>query len=295
MFEKKYVQESRPYRRDTINNNASVKNIYWGEVVSIDDPTEGGVIRARVPELDTQTPNQNIPLAYPLLPKYFHVYPQVGETVRIFIENPEYPQRSRFWMGSIVSQLQKIAFEGIETALNTTNVGRGRPEKAPSEFPEAQGVFPTIDQVALIGRNNTDIILKDSEVQIRAGKHEVDNVLKLNRENPSSINMVFEQIGSTNTRSSTIMLADKIAILSHDGDPKFKSTQFEQTDRDRVFSDGHPMVRGDILVRVLERIRQTIVNHVHPYPKLPADKSNSVPELEALDFNIILQENIVIN
>jgi hypothetical protein len=37
------------------------------------------------------------------------------------------------------------------------------------------------------------------------------------------------------------------------------------------------------------------MQHLHPYATLPADKSNSITDLEKIDFNAILQKNIVIN
>ena len=55
-FERKITQETNPYKRN-INVQKPVRNIYWGEVISIDDPTEGGRIKVRIPELDTKTPN----------------------------------------------------------------------------------------------------------------------------------------------------------------------------------------------------------------------------------------------
>jgi hypothetical protein len=83
-FERKITQTSDPYNR--VGNKATnVSNVYWGEVVSIEDNTDGGRIKVKIAELDTQTPNENLPYCYPLMPKFFHVYPKVGEVVRIII------------------------------------------------------------------------------------------------------------------------------------------------------------------------------------------------------------------
>ena len=84
-FDKPLLQTSDPYRREDTTTKVT-RTIYYGEVISIDDDTDGGRIKARVIGLDTQLTNDNLPWCYPMLPRYFHVYPQVGEIVRVFLE-----------------------------------------------------------------------------------------------------------------------------------------------------------------------------------------------------------------
>jgi hypothetical protein len=298
-YDRKTIQQTAPYSKVT-NNKEPIRNVYFGEVISTFDENEGGRIKVRIPDLDTNTEDQNLPDCYPLLPKFFHVFPVVGEIVRIFLEDTRYPQRGRLWQGSVISQLQNISFDPRITALNTTNVNLGNPATALSKIPSAQGVFPTQNEIALLGRNNADIILRNNETEIRAGKHIIDNVLERNTLNPSSLKLTIETVtgGTANepkTRSSQVMIADKIAILSHDGIPKFPAINIDSETRDRIFKEGHPMTRGDILARILEIFRDAIVQHVHPYPRLPADQTDIINDLENLDISSILQENIVIN
>jgi hypothetical protein len=292
-FDKKYSLISDPYKT-TGNKSKEIKNIYWGEVISIEDNLDGGRIKVRLPDLDNRILNENLPWAYPMLPKFFHLYPKVGEVVRVFIEDVKYPQRSRYWMGSIISQLQKVEFDSLYTALSTTNIQFSAPEKAISLYPDAEGVFPKKEDVALIGRVNTDVILKENDVEIRAGKHENNDVLKLNKTNPASVRLTYETTGET-TVSSQMIMADRIAIISHDGIPKYKAAQFTSDERQNVFDTGHPLGRGDVIVEALELLRKAIIQHIHGYPKLPADKSGVIIDLEKVDFSQILQRNIVIN
>lgn len=295
MIEKKRILQSDPYKRD-VNKQKEVRNVYWGEVVSIDDPTDGGRIKVRIGDLDNKTPNENLPFAYPLLPKHFHIYPQVGEVVRIILEDVNYPQRSRFWIGSVISQPQKIGYDNIYTALSTTNLAVTAPEKAPSTYPDAKGIYPNMEDIALIGRENTDLILRERDVELRAGKHNFDDNLTLNKKNPASVRLVFEQAtGSTETRSSVVTMADKIALITHDGIPKFKAAQIDETERNEIFTKGHPLGRGDVIVEALEILRKAIIQHMHPYSGVPADKSGIIIDLEKVDFTKILQRNIVIN
>lgn len=276
--------------------NVNNKTIFYGEVIIVDDENEGGRIKVKILGLDNDTFDENLPDCYPLLPKFFHIYPKVGEMVRVFIQDMKYPNRGRFWMGSIISQLQKIDFDSFYTALSTTNMALTRPEPAISTYPDAKGVFPEKEDIAIIGRVNTDIILRVNELELRAGKHEDDNILKLNKKNPASVKLTFEpSIDTGDYYSGTVIMSDKIALISHDGIPKFKAAGITAEDRDEIFKNGHPIARGDVLVYALNIIRDALVRHIHGYSGLPADKTKIILDLENLDFQTILQENIVVN
>lgn len=296
---KNYLQESKnPFGKDN-NNEDRIKNIYWGEVISIDDETDGGRIKVRIEGLDNKFENENLTYCYPLIPKFIHIYPQVGEIVRILIEDVRYPQRSRFWIGSVISQPQKIGFDNRYSALSTTNLRFSAPQTAPSKIPDAQGIYPTKNDIGILGKCNTDIIFRNKDVELRAGKHELNNNLKLNKKNPASLRLTFDVVtGSTSnptTISNNILMGDRIALISHDGIPKFKSHNLTLSDREKIFNEAHPIGRGDTIVEALELLRKAIIQHIHPYSNLPADKSGIVLDLEKINFDEILQKNIVIN
>ena len=294
-FDKPVIQTSNPYRK--IGNEINVsRTIYHGEVISVDDPTDGGRITVRIPDLDNQTANNDLPWCYPLIPKFFHMFPKVGEMVRVFIEDIKYPQKSRFWIGSIISQPQKINFDSVYTALSTTNMAMTIPEAAPSTHPDADGVYPNIEDIAIVGRVNTDIILKENEIDLRAGKHENGNLFKLNTKNPAEIFLNFEKNPeSSDFYSNSIIMSDKIALISHTGNPQVKATKLTPEDKANLFLDGHPIPRGDVLIEALDMMRKVIIGHVHGYSNMPADKEALINKLESIDFATILQKNIVIN
>ncbi len=291
MLEQKYIQTSNPYGRD-VNKENAIRNIYYGEVVSVKDDVEGGRIKVRIPDLDNKTVDDQLPFAYPAIPKFIHMYPQVGEVVRVFIEDVRYPQRGRHWMGSVISQLQKIGRDGYFTAMSTTNMGVSQPDKAPSTIPTSKGVFPDIEDIGLIGRDNTELLLKKKQVLLRVGRHKNDNILQLNRDNPATIQMDINENG---TRSSIIQLADKIALISHTGKPKLPAVEIGQEEIDKIFATAHPLGRGDLIVEALEKLRAAIMQHIHGYNGIPADKDLSITALEKIDFTTILQNNIRIN
>jgi len=295
-FDKPIIQTSKPNTQD---HAGLVRNrtIYYGEVMSIVDDTDGGRIKVRIPELDNRTADSDLPDCSPMHPKFFHVYPQVGEMVRVFVQDTNLPMRSRFWVGPIISQPQKIGFDSKYTALSTTELGLTRPSKAPSTYPNADGVYPTKTDVAILGKVNTDIILKENQVHLRAGKHDDGDVLTLNIKNPAHIGMVYEPLDGVNNEfySNTIIQSDKIALISHDGKPQFKAARMTAEDRARVFAEGHPIARSDVLIEALEVIRVALLTHIHPYPKTPVDKTAIIKKLEELQFELISQKNIVTN
>jgi hypothetical protein len=293
-FDKPVIQTSNPFKKEF--GYAPTRTIYYGEVISIDDSTDGGKIQVKIPDLDNRTNTIDLPWCYPLMPKFFHIYPQVGEMVRVFIEDIKFPQRSRFWLGSIISQPQKIGYDSIYTALSTTNIALTLPEPAPSTYPDADGVFPIKSDIAIVGKVNTDVILRINEVHIRAGKHENENILKLNTKNPAQISLVYEKEDNTEAYySNAIMMADKIAIISHSGNPQFKAARLKPEDRKRIFDEGHPIARADVLVQAMEIFRRALINHIHGYSNLPADKNSVIKDLESINLEAILQNNIVTN
>lgn len=295
-YDKPIIQTSNPNKVEHANIVRN-RTIYYGEVISIADETDGGRIKVRIPELDNRTSDEDLPWSYPLLPKFFHIYPQVTEMVRIFIEDTKFPERSRFWMGSIISQPQKIGYDSKFSSLSTTNLGVTSPERAPSTYPDADGVFPLKTDVAIVGKVNTDVILRLNEVHIRAGKHENGDILKLNTKNPASIDMVFEPVGGNENEyySNTVIMSDKIALITHNGNPQFKAARLTPEDRTRIFEEGHPIARADVLIEALEVIRVALINHIHGYSGLPADKTAVIKKLEELQFEQILQKNVVTN
>ena len=109
--------------------------------------------------------------------------------------------------------------------------------------------------------------------------------------------MVYEPIqGNTdNYYSNTIIQSDKIAIISHSGNPNFKAARLSAEDRKRIFENGHPIARADVLVDALEVLRQAILAHIHGYSGIPADKNDIINKLEKLQFELIMQKNIVTN
>lgn len=112
-----------------------------------------------------------------LLPYFFRQIPKVGEYVNLIYSNPRFMEENKFYVqGPITSPVFQYN-EKYQNAEQLTSTG-DRIKSAP-DIKDINGnyineryntVFPEPNDIAILGRLNTDIILKDNDVLIRAGK-----------------------------------------------------------------------------------------------------------------------------
>ena len=267
-------------------------NIYEGYVVSNQDDLDMGRIKVRTVIDDKfNIADENLPFCTPLQSRLFHIIPKNGEIVQVFLLDISKPFSLRYWMGPAISQPQFYKRELKLTALNNTDYGITNPSVAPSKIENAKGIYPEPEDIALLGRDNNDIILKDKEITFRVGKHLVNDELRLNRKNPGYINLRLSEDGEQTTIMS---VANKIGLMSHNGKRKFK-TILDEEEIERFFNESHPMLKGDLTLEVLKKIINAIVFHVHGGAGLPPAATNPINELLRLDLDRILSENIRIN
>lgn len=296
------------FKGNSINDkNRGISIISIGQVVSITDDTDGGRIKVRIKGIDEQLSNANLPYALPMIPKFFNVLPNVGETVLIFNFTSNNKFENRLWVGPFISQPQKLKNDPyFYSSTSLFDGGVVEPEKAPSVIPEAKGIYPNKTDVALQGRDNTDIILKPNEIVLRAGKFVINNNLEFNKTNPTYIQLKFNVITKSGTNNSkeerggvTNIVADKINLLSHNGNPRFNLTDQKSLITDEelnlILTKTHPLVYGDVLIDFINLVKTYISSHVHPYAGLPAVQTNNVKEI--LNFNLtnLVSQNIRIN
>lgn len=163
-----------------------------GEVVyvensgSLDFGTEvgGGRVKVRL-DSDGKTSDENLPWAFPLLPRTVQTTPKKGEGVFILTASAANPNSQRYYIGPIISQPQFFdncpydSNRGEATSLLSSSKPLSKkPLKSITKDKElTKGSFPDSEDVALIGRGQEDIILKyrnygggyRSEINLRAG------------------------------------------------------------------------------------------------------------------------------
>jgi hypothetical protein len=160
--------------------------------------------------------------------------------------------------------------------------------------------------VAINGRGNNDIILRNSEIYdevlFRVAKYNRKNNGILNLKNPGYISIVSynaKKVGSIGEDLTSInLVGDRINLISHKGSPtKGKPSKGDgiilnssepnkQIDLENI--NLHPSVYGDILWDVLKKLRIWVENHKHrgggvAYTE-PSKDVETVELLNSLDF-----------
>lgn len=118
------------------------------------------------------------PILYlPLLPFFISVRPKNDEYVHIIIQNKSFPTANQFYVSGVFSSPLSSQFEnslGASTFLASGDRNKRSPsiKNADGTFKkkDSKGVFPEIEDIAILGRFSTDLVLKDDEVLLRAGK-----------------------------------------------------------------------------------------------------------------------------
>jgi hypothetical protein len=264
-----------------------IKKIQLGVVSSIDDDYSMGRIKVFIPGQpevggDDGTPRENLPWCYPMIQKFFSSTPKVGEGVLIFTFDNQKTHSDRFYLGPIISQLDKLNFDPVSsTSLMPFSFTLVGPNVNPATIPALNGVFPRTDDIAIQGRDNTDIILRKDEILLRAGKF-VSSAKNENNPYPfefntttpgyiqikNNVSFTPSVVNNPDVGSAINIVANKINLLTHkDGAPRFnlanQENQLSDSEMLNILANAHPLPFGDILVQYLKLFKTAFLNHVH--------------------------------
>lgn len=185
-----------------MSDNNVGQQIFFGTCIDNEDPLMLGRVRVE-PEMLNQgalqassrtfdpnstDPNKNGPwsdvdpfIHLPLLPYFVNQVPKVGEKVMIFYYNNTMKTgRNKFYMISTFSSPTTIKFEDSNSSQTRLASGYGNStNKLPpiknqnGTFKNAnnKGVFAEPVDISINGRDSADMIIKESELLLRAGKH----------------------------------------------------------------------------------------------------------------------------
>ena len=287
--------------------------VKMAQVESVIDDADGLRIKARLNQ-DGNVSVNDLPYSFPLLPKSFQTVPKVGEGVLIFLSELGNNNSNRYYIGPIVSQPQFNSYDpymyGRGTAISLLQGASVSPLEKISNYDMTRGAYPNVNDVALVGRDTEDIILKEGEIDLRCGirgepaNHEslLGDVI-FNTHSPAYIQLKFKRgmsISKGLEADSIInLVADKINLISHKDKNYFNLTDQDELikndDLESIMKSLHQLPYGDILIDVLSKMIDAIVNHVHPYPGMPPCLDQYIMTLNSVDLNKILSENVRIS
>lgn len=274
--------------------------IIIGEVVSLNDPNGGERIKVRIRPNDNKILNDdNLPFAYPLLPKMFHVKPKLHETVFVILADDKDTYSQRFYIGPVISQqqfLNKQLFGAGSTSL--LNNSHFKPSQNVYEkikrvfspfssdngnYEECSKLLPKDEDISINGRKNCDIIIKDNDILLRSGVKLLKNSnIEFNSKNPAFLKLNFYENSLTyinkqkvieNISSIATLYADKINLIGSNGDPYYGITDAEKLLDDEamknILDTAHQLPYGDVLCDFLMAFLNMFNNHTHNYNNLP--------------------------
>lgn len=267
--------------------------IATARVINVYDEYDGDRIKVRLLPADQYKTDENLPYAFPILPKMFRVKPKVGEAVLIITPDDD-TRGQRFYFGPIVSQPQNMDYDDFVAGATTLLKGAIKtPSKAPSLNPVSEGCVPKDEEVCVYGRGNTDIVLGDRDVRIRAGVRNIvdeggEKQLRFNGKDAALLSLKYYDDGlktdEQTTKSRAVLAGTDIVLASTDGDPFFKMDDKEENISDEVFSEmlqkAHQLPYGDVLVDFLRMFIKMFKSHTHKYHNIPP-----CPDSESLKFD----------
>jgi hypothetical protein len=192
------------------------KLIYQGFVLNNQDPLMLGRIRALpIDEIesdilpDNWNPEKDIwterdPLIYlPLLPYYVSQVPKVDEYIHIFYYNKsQVADNTKFYIQGPITRPQNNFFEDWHNSESMLASGvflkQANQIKDPLSLEikgQAKGIYPEPGDNALLGRGTADVVVKENEVLIRAGKNVSTQTANFNIPTPR-LNRGFVQVSN---------------------------------------------------------------------------------------------------
>ena len=279
------------------------------KVISIDDDTDADRIKIRLYPEDNDKTLSEIDYAFPLLPKMFHVKPKVGEGVLVLLATTNDGNSQRYYIGPVISQDHRIYedpyFMGGDSFL------RGACKKfdvAPRMDAKQNGTLPNDEDIVIRGRKNSDIQITDNDVRLKSGVKIVDEndhyKISFNEKNPSYIKTKYHLNPLTDgTKSSTVIVGDKIALLSHNSEKNFNLTDRNEliTDEElnKVIASAYKLPYGEKLVEFLKVFVEAFTTHTHPFSMMPPNPAHTIElnskKLDMLDRETMLSDTIRIN
>jgi hypothetical protein len=305
-----------------------------GTVINNSDTYGGGRIQIRISD-DDILKNDELPWAFPLMPKHFYIIPKIGEACLVFSPTSGQSKKmiKRFYIGPIISQLDRLDKEQTMTARAFFDNALVDPSLNPQWDQNSIGIYPENgedareigENIGMLGRQNNDILLKDNELWIRVGKYKTANNKKVWSEHPGYIKMknykdfsqVYNRVNesgetdfSSSYKTTTAIVSDEIVLISSSPDVKgvdkytHHGGQYPVNDPKEMIDDetmlkiiqsAHRLPYGDVLVDFLDKMRSSFLHHTHNSALVEPVRDKEIEDIASYDLEQMLTNNIKIN
>lgn len=298
--------------------------VRYCEVINVKDDTDSDMIQVHLHPEDDNIPPQDIPYAFPLLPKMFHVKPKKGEAVLLFLSVSNDGKISqRYYIGPVISQDHKIYMDEYLMGGSSYQAGSIKKfDEAPATDPEKTDTLPVDEDVCIRGRKNSDIQITEDDIRLKSGVKLANECnkseFKFNKDNPSFLKLKYhpgglytnedliksDTIGKKQCNSTATIVADKINLLSRKSDKTFDLVDEKNLVSDdtlkEVIEKAYKLPYGEKLVEILSLLIDAFINHTHPFPMEKPCNEDGIPELNDkkaayLDKGEMLSDTIRIN
>lgn len=272
-----------------IKAQSQKKIIHLANVISVEDPSAARRIKVRIPGLDDKKSDADLPYCFPFLPLHLNISPKKDETVKVILYDSSNEDSFREYIGPLIPQLGG----DLKESLHFYDSRRGREgypydfKKSIKKIPTAEGVYPSEDEIALMGRDNADIVFKPSEVLIRASKFLPGQPTVKNNINPAYIQIKTIDTGKYTSnsdinvtknlvqknalikekakkfRTDINLISNKIYLIGRDDSSSIVKPYLTEEEEFNIESSLHPIVYGDILKDFIEKLFNWAKTHIH--------------------------------
>ncbi len=286
------------------------RNTYPAIVVRSEDPLEQNRIIARIVSIDERgeirggrdkdTPDDKLPFCIPFVPSFFNVTPLEGEMVILVLENPDINTSPRYWIGPIINSKLKLKYQSYREAVKIYDYTKFSPNENINNKPSPSRRWPEKSDVAVMGREDSMLLLKPREVYLNSGTFK-KGTFEPNTEHPSYLQLQQFDVKPNNQFNSNPieysqanLVSTNINLYSPRGKFRKKETQQFEVNQDlQNFGDVantlHPTVFGDELVKLLDLIIQFLRTHIHT-PQNPPVTDSLMKKLEEYTVGGKLQD-----
>ena len=287
------------------------------QVISVDDEFGGDRIKVRLipsdndlTEIDSSNDYYSPFYAMPLLPKFIHIKPKVGECVYILNAISNNLNSQRYYIGPVISQMSHLDEEPYYLDAMAFYNGSYKSAEQNPEMPKKQngiknhpnGVFPDEEDISIEGRKNCGVQIKDNELRMKAGLKKTNvsdrREITFNQKDPAYIQLkYFEDRDDTTDKfkSTATIVADKINLLGNSGDGNFSiyddNELITEESMREIINKAHQLPYGDVLIEFLDLFRKVFINHTHKFPKYPPTETGDIQTLKSYN----LKKNILSN